>query len=445
MSEEDFDEGEDLDVQDAERESLFDSLASQVEARCVAADLKFERINRRLDENTSSPFVRLWLPSGRNTQKLAFFRSEALEQLLSIPFERVTLLSGYDAVLDRENGRIEARVRSTMPVPTFRLIEQLASAAGPRPETETEARPSRVSWPGEGSVTLTVGSSSDAFLILSDVPTSSLRQQHITTFAIEGVETDRHDDAVGLLETMSNSVFFGLDLGLNISLQLGRRRPRLATRMRSRGSRSDGYSLEFPRHEYDSAPMSLYWYARSARGMPLLQFLAYYQVIEFYFPTYSTREAGRKIQTLLKDPTFRVDRDADIARMLTIVSLPNGGGYGSEREQLRATINECVDISELREFVTAEQTRAEFFSTPQKGLTGKKLNLKSTQVDLKKDVADLLYDIRCRIVHTKGAETYGDKLLLPQSPEADLLELDIELIQFLAQRVLIAASTPLRR
>jgi hypothetical protein len=40
--------------------------------------------------------------------------------------------------------------------------------------------------------------------------------------------------------------------------------------------------------------------------MPLLQFLAFYQVIEFYFPTYSQAEAHRKLKAILKDPPFGV-------------------------------------------------------------------------------------------------------------------------------------------
>lgn len=32
--------------------------------------------------------------------------------------------------------------------------------------------------------------------------------------------------------------------------------------------------------EYDAEAMEFYWYAKSADNMPLLQFLAYYQVIE---------------------------------------------------------------------------------------------------------------------------------------------------------------------
>ena len=52
------------------------------------------------------------------------------------------------------------------------------------------------------------------------------------------------------------------------------------------------------------------------------------------------------------------------------------------------------------------------------------------------------YNIRCRIVHTKGAE--GDlEVLHPQSKEVVYLEHEIELAKFLAHKVLIASSKPI--
>jgi hypothetical protein len=65
--------------------------------------------------------------------------------------------------------------------------------------------------------------------------------------------------------------------------------------------------------------------------------------------------------------------------------------------------------------------------------------------DLRGDVADRIYDIRCKIVHTKNDARGGEvELLLPYSADAQELSIDIELVQHIAQSVLIAGSTPLR-
>jgi hypothetical protein len=58
--------------------------------------------------------------------------------------------------------------------------------------------------------------------------------------------------------------------------------------------------------------------------------------------------------------------------------------------------------------------------------------------------ADRIYEILYKVVHTKNLEGGdGHEMILPFSDEEDSLVGDVELIQFWAQRVLIAASAPL--
>ncbi|MBZ8140184.1 hypothetical protein CLD22_09785 [Rubrivivax gelatinosus] len=179
--------------------------------------------------------------------------------------------------------------------------------------------------------------------------------------------------------------------------------------------------------------------------MPLLQFLAFYQVIEYYFPTYSQAEARRKLKMVLKDPGFRGDREADLGRLLSAIHVSRSGAFGDERSQLRATLMECLDAESLREFITAEPARSEFLSAKAKGLSDQKLPVANPAADLRPDVSERIYEIRCKIVHTKtDARNSEFELLLPFSKEAELLAHDIELVQFIAQQVLIAASTPFR-
>ena len=175
-----------------------------------------------------------------------------------------------------------------------------------------------------------------------------------------------------------------------------------------------------------------------------MAFLDYYQVIEFYFPTYFQAEAKRTIRRILKSPVFRADRDADIGRVLSALSS-KGGSIGDERSMLRATLQECVEPGDLRTFLSSNKRKQEFFSSKTKRLTSNKLPLANLTADLRNDVADRLYDIRCKIVHTKNDTREGDvELLLPFSREAEQLYYDIDLIRYLASQVLITASSTLK-
>lgn len=257
---------------------------------------------------------------------------------------------------------------------------------------------------------------------------------------ISDISVNQHDAALELLEKLSNSFFFQIDQFSDVALSLLKARTRLPYRRAVRGTAS--LNLQFPEREYDRAPISLFWYARSAFGMPLLQFLAYYQVLEFYFPTFSQAEAKRRAQVILKDPTFRVDRDADVGRLLAALNM-KGRGFGDERSQLRSVINACIDENELRRFLEATEARKSFFSSKQKGLTDRKIPLANPDIDIRNDVADLIYEIRCRVVHTKGDTTESElELLLPFSKEAELMEPYIDLLNLLASRVLVSTSSP---
>ena len=59
--------------------------------------------------------------------------------------------------------------------------------------------------------------------------------------------------------------------------------------------------------------------------------------------------------------------------------------------------------------------------------------------------SERVYDIRCKVVHTKNSDgREREEMILPFTKEADLLLDDVELVRFLARRVLIASSVPLR-
>jgi hypothetical protein len=253
----------------------------------------------------------------------------------------------------------------------------------------------------------------------------------------------RYEQALSLLERTSNSLFFQIDLTRNLALSLARDRASFRRRLPG-GGRHAQADLEFPQAEYGEAPISLYWYARSASGMPLLQYLAYYQTIEYHFPIYSQAEAIRKVRNVLKNPAFRKDSDDDVSRILGAVKTGGFLGLGDERSQLRATLLECLDPDELRLFLVVDDERKEFFLSQAKSLTSQRIPLNKVGADLRNDIADRIYDIRCKIVHTKGGGHEAEvELLLPFSKEAELLYFDIELIQYVARQVLIAASTPI--
>src|SRR6266481_2645970 len=84
----------------------FDELVAQLESRCKAASIKVEQ----LEGFERTKFVRIHFPSGRQTEQVAFFGIEGIQQLLSVPFEKYVFVGGYDALCCYEDGVIEAGI-----------------------------------------------------------------------------------------------------------------------------------------------------------------------------------------------------------------------------------------------------------------------------------------------------------------------------------------------
>ncbi|WP_350576334.1 hypothetical protein [Pseudomonas sp. HY2-MNA-CIBAN-0224] len=403
------------------------SIKLNLDERCKAAKIDFKV---EYDDDGDGEYI-FALNSGREKRVVSFWDQNDLALFAQIDFEKYIYLSGLQAICNYEDGTIEAMVETASggrPNPIlykkfFGVSVRDARKHGAKLSVETDV----------GSPAVELGIPTDEFKVLVGYGIPSI------TIKISNLNIRQHDEALKYLMTIASSLLFQLDMVSDTPLVV--KKVGLA---RKKTSKLDKLPvLVFPKIEFDSAPLSLYWYGRSAVGMPLLQYLAFYQVIEFYFPRYSQSEAHRKLKSLLKDPTFRSEKDSDVAKLLDAIHVSKSGAFGDERSQLRAVLDECTYSDEIRAFITSDSERLAFFNAKSKGAYHK-INTNSEDVDLRVDVSRRIYEIRCKIVHTKSdSRDVEVKMLLPFSAEADQLRFDIELIQYVAQRVLIAGGTQL--
>lgn len=422
---------EDLDVK-PDDESLFDAekALSDLRERAEAAGLTLRR-NWEADEGGF--YVELVVPAGRE-ERTIFFPESHLPTLLEVSFESVKFLERYEAICSYEENWIEALVRGVgmgpNPSPQY-LFRRLLG----RQDIERDNLPTIELDDPQSDGRVTLGPPSK--LLSALVPRPGLAR---LSMRITGVPISRHSEAENVLVRTANSLFFDLDSKYGYLLGLARVRGNIGRRIVSRRPPN---LLEFPVSEYDPEPMSLYFYARSARGMPLLQFLSFYQVIEFYFDFFSREEALTRIKTLIRDPAFSPHSDRDVTQLLSAISGTGRLAFGSEREQLRATLRASTHADDMRNFLDTRREEARAFFSKRSSLTSVKIPLDGA-ADLRDTAADRIYDIRCKVVHTKEGADEGPQILLPFSKEEELLTFDIELIEFLARRVLATRSSPFR-
>lgn len=423
------------EINEAERAQ---QLVNEIIERCDEADIEYKDYCDTEDIGITDVNLDIYLPSGRKKREVNLYSIDDLEEFISVDFEKYIVIGNYAAICRYDEGTIETafqvvdEVRASMPFFRRRLLKRL----GLNIEDKNKIIPVELSSDvGGHKVKLILGPISKELHVLA-APPRGLG----VSLMIHHPKFSTHADALRILEKFSHSLFFQIEAEANLGITLLRKRDRRISFI----SHKDPIKLEFPKYEYDDGPMALYWYARSARNMPLLQFLAFYQAIEFYFPAYFNAEVSRKMRTIIKDPSFRVDREADLARLVN-TARTRAGANGSEREQLRATLRECIDDDVITRFLDESKERPDFFASKQKGLTACTLNSKNRGTTLVDQVADRIYDIRCKVVHVKAEEGETElELLLPYTEESEKLGHDIELVRIVARKVLVTSSAPIR-
>jgi hypothetical protein len=375
-------------------------------------------------------FASVEFKNGRVTRTVYIGSEESAESLLQVPLEDIVFLGEFSAICSYKEGWIEAAVRAhgtgarTL-IARRRIFGINASPSG---------NPVEIEIPSTSGLTLRLTEKRGILYWLDYGAPFYLR--------IEGIGITEHDKAVNLLEDLSNSLFMQIDFRFDSALTLGKDRP-LSRRLSKTQKLDEDNQLTYPRFSYEKTPSALYWYARSATSMPLLQFLAFYQCIEFFFPQYSRQATIAKIKNALKDPTFDGTKDSSINTILNATIDGRRGALLEERKQLAATLKQCVDATALLDFLNETEERKQYYRTDCKKISDKKILLEDATIV--EQASERIYDIRCKVVHTKNLEAgEGEEMILPFSKEADLLMDDVELIQFLARRVLIASSAPLK-
>ncbi len=430
-----------LEIEEAEEDGELLAMLLEIEARCSRAGLPCERVPDPQAESTFS--LRIQFPSGRGQRTVAIANETRAKLLRSTDFESVRFLGDYDAIVDTNDETIEARV--LVRLPELRRLQSLqagllrSSVEGLEGDGEAEDADSfRSSRPIQLRL-----SRSGVELELSDASAKirSMTRPPVTrgvSLKVRGAEARTQDAAISILETLANGFFFDLDIRYQAHLTLVRyHRP--GPRVRVAPSLQPP---EFPRNKYAAEPLALYTYGRSATGLPLLEFLAYYQVLEYFFPVFTREQLVRQVRRTLRNPAFDINDDLAISRLISDVS-PSSRGSLSEREQLRATLRACASVSLLRDFVASSSAVKAHFCDKAQAISGvSRLLLVNSSADLRDQVADRVYDLRCRVVHAKqeGGEA-GVDLLLPSSKEAQSLQLDVQLVRLLAQQALVTAAT----
>jgi hypothetical protein len=419
----------------------FRNALERIIKRCEKANIEYGWDTGFLEEFGLNVYIK----KGRGKGEIILLSTADAKELLDSDFERYVFVEGYrQAVCCYEKGYVEAKVdcigrmanasravilSSLMGMSYKEVVNKIKEGVDVRLELHEG---------GDEGVRVSIGKPSKTFLAM----VSPIEGEDAVSVRVEGLRMSNNMEAAEELGRVTNSVFFEFGRKRKVNLFVSRHyeiETRVGeTKWSVREKRES--KVGFPKFEYDKEPIELYWHAVSAYKMPLLQYLAYYQILEYYFAKYSMLGAKREISNCLKDPKFDVDDDNDIGRIVMCVT-GKLGRYVSENDLLRDTIRGCVSVDEVVSEVSSEPVK-EYFKREYRIVSQCRVSEENKEKDIREQLADRIYDIRCRIVHTKEDDKRGR--IMPFTKEEVLLrQFDLPMIETVAGQVLIANSRKL--
>jgi hypothetical protein len=282
---------------------------------------------------------------------------------------------------------------------------------------------------GKASVSLEISPYSDLFFCVNRLGPRSMISLKLTgdPFA------DR--DADGIIRSILTDFLTELDFVYGIGLRLSVSKP--VSRPALDSAPTEGPT--FSGAGYTAEAKNLYWYATTAREFPLLQYLAYYQILEFNFARLGRVGVALRLQELLDDSGFDPDDEQIVSRLVEATSVAHVG-LSREEVQLRAALDVLVSDDELRTFISGQAST--FLDAIQLIGGVERLDLDSPR--LVSNVARRIYAIRNRIVHTDNQfGEDGVSQLLPASSESQALANEIKLVRWLAIKAMKLTSSVL--
>ena len=198
--------------------------------------------------------------------------------------------------------------------------------------------------------------------------------------------------------------------------------------------------MDFPRIICNSDVLRFY-----QRGMstddPVLRFLSFYQVLEYYFLEVSDELLYDKLARRLKDPKFTIStKDLDGI----IVEVTKHKGETDETEMLKVVLNKYLDDEILINFIEAYESHfSEKIYTKKQNIFGTDLEVKLQSGHISGNLAKRIKTVRNALVHASDRYERSERYIPNRENEA-IVKREVPLLKFLAEKVMIASSEPLK-
>ena len=171
--------------------------------------------------------------------------------------------------------------------------------------------------------------------------------------------------------------------------------------------------------------------------IPILKFLTFYQVLEYFFIKVSDELLYQGISTKLNDPKFKTVNTSDLDRVIKIVE--DHRRTNDETEMLKNVLKKFINESDLRNFIDSYETYIDDnIYTKTRTLFGEELIPDERYVF--GNIARCIKTVRNALVHSSDRYERHERHI-PFSESTEIVKKEIPLVKFLAEKVIISSAS----
>lgn len=263
----------------------------------------------------------------------------------------------------------------------------------------------------------------------------------LPTIKVFNLSARSHQEAVDQSDQLIHAAFFELAYLKRLPLGIVEEWPAPPGHRRHRSFRHDephaGRELPLPRSGFNRDIVRFYLLGMSS-NVPVLQFLSFYQVLEYFFVSVSDERLYQQMTRRVNDPRFSTE-----ARSLDrlIQDVVDHKRVTDETEMLKLVLEKYVDENELIEFIKAyEEHLGEPHYTKRRKRFGVDAEVKPVTGHVFGNVAKVVKTVRNALVHSSDHHERVERHV-PFSEGTRLVEIEVPLLRFLAERVIISTAT----
>ncbi|AKB22498.1 hypothetical protein MSWH1_2227 [Methanosarcina sp. WH1] len=199
--------------------------------------------------------------------------------------------------------------------------------------------------------------------------------------------------------------------------------------------------IDCPKRTYVSDLVYHYETAISTEN-PHLQFLAFYHILEYSFEEVYNKYLLDSVKNKITDPSFSYNKTENITELIKIIEKSlkkRDSEYNyDELESLRLTLKEYIDNDTLKNQISRyDSSLIHHYSQPVPFLGKYSIDFNANPKEIIVKIAERIYKVRNSVVHSKK----GNKFICMPFKHDRQLKMEIPLIRFIAEEIIIKTST----